>query len=802
MKSKSRWRARRIVTTLGLTVLALGAGIFGWGYSRLEGSLALLEGEAPLPGLSAPVSVERDGLGVPTIRGDNRRDVARALGWVHAQERFFQMDLLRRQAAGELAALFGPELVPVDRSRRLHQMRSRASRVVEAAAADERTLLDAYTEGVNAGLSALAAPPFEYSVTGARPIPWKPEDSVLAMFAMFFVLNDEDGQAESSLGVLYDLFPQEVADFLTPRGTEWDAPITGEPIPTPAPPSAERFDVRRAEGARTSASAAPGGQDESEWAGSNNWAVAGWRTAHGGALLANDMHLELAVPHIWFRAALTWPEGERQRRVVGVSLPGTPGIAAGSTGDIAWGFTNSFGDWVDLVIVETDPRDPASYRTPDGLKAFDVHTEAIEVKGGEPIAMEIRSTIWGPVVDQDHLGRPRAVRWIAHDVEGVNLRLFQLERARSVEDAIELANRTGIPPQNFVCADREGNIVWTIIGSIPRRVGHDGRLPSSWSDGSRGWDGWLPPSQYPRVVNPPSGLIWTANARVVDGEMLSTIGDGGYAFGARARQIRDDLLALERPAEADMLAVQLDDRAILLERWRTLLLETLSREGKSSAPRREELRRVVDDSWTGRASVEGAAFRSVRAFRLAVFEDVYGALTERCRKAYPRFQITDINQWEGPLWRLVTEKPLHFLPPRYDDWQDALLAAADRVVSDLSATTGPLADRTWGERNTLQMRHPLSRAMPLLSRWLDMPREVLPGESHMPRVQSPSSGASERFAVSPGREESGIFHMPGGQSGHPLSPFYRAGHEAWVRGEPAPFLPGETVHRLTLVPSQ
>jgi penicillin amidase len=379
--------------------------------------------------------------------------------------------------------------------------------------------------------------------------------------------------------------------------------------------------------------------------------------------------------------------------------------------------------------------------------------------------------------------------------------MLGLEHVATVPEAFAVANRAGIPPQNFVCADVDGNIGWTIIGRIPRRFGFSGRVPTSWADGSHGWDGWLTPEDYPRVINPENGIIWTANARVVSDEMLKTVGHGGYDLGARARQIRDDLLALENPDEMAMLAVQLDDRALFLERWRSFLLELLDGEAVGEDRKRGDFRELIETTWTGHASIDSQAFRFVRAFRSFAFERVYGRLTAECEAADQGFNIYRIQQAEGPLWRLITEQPAHFRDPETASWREELLEIVDSTISYYETENGgQLADQTWGARNMLAMRHPLSRAVPALSRWLDMPRRPLPGDSDMPRVQSPGWGASERLAVSPGREAEGYFHMPAGQSGHPLSPFFGAGHDAWEEGLPTPLLPGTTEFVLTLVP--
>jgi penicillin amidase len=768
--------------------------------ARLRASLPQLEGRRVLVGLRAPVRIERDALGVPTILGANRPDVARATGFLHGQDRFFQMDLLRRRAAGELAEIVGRVAVRLDREIRVHRFRSVAERVVGAGSPEERTLVQAYAEGVNAGLAALGGKPFEYLALGVDPAPWRPEDSVLAALAMFATLQDPKGGRESDLGLMHDLLPAPVFEFLAPRGTEWDTPDVGGALPGAPLPGPEALDLRSRDPFGRLPTEAAGDPEPEHLPGSNNWAVAGRLTAHGGALLANDMHLGIAVPNTWYRASLSWPGSDGEtHRITGVTLPGTPAVVVGSNTHVAWGFTNTEGDWSDLVEIEADPRDQDAYLTPAGPRKLERARERIRVKGGAEETLEVVSTVWGPIVDHDHRGRPRALRWVAHDVEAVNFGLARLETARSLDEALDLAGRVGIPAQNFVCVDASGRIGWTVIGVMPRRVGFDGRLPGSWADGGRRWDGWLTPGEHPRLVDPPSGRLWTANQRVVDGRMAELIGESFYDLGARARQIRDDLFALDKPRELDMLRIQLDDRALFLARWRDLLLRTLSAEAVALSPRRAEMRRLVE-AWGGHASVDSVGYRLVRAFRSSLAEQVLGALLAPCRRADPRFDLKRIPRIEGPLWALVTEKPPHLLSPRYPTWDAQLLAAVDVALEDVRRDGSDLAQRTWGERNTARVQHPLGRVVPLLGRFLDMPREPLPGDSHMPRFQSPEAGASERMVVSPGREKEGFFHMPGGQSGHPLSPHYGDGHAAWVRGEPTPFLPGPAVQVLILEP--
>ncbi|MDQ5910419.1 MAG: penicillin amidase [Pseudomonadota bacterium] len=812
-----RRRIRRIQWGAGLLLALLVSTAIGL-YVALQGSLPQLDGVAALPGLNAPVAIERDGLGIPTIRGETRVDIARALGVIHAQERFFQMDLTRRRAAGELAELFGAKALGLDRANRLHRFRQRAQHLLPTLSAAEQALIAAYTEGVNAGLAALSTSPFEYLLLRATPQPWRPEDTALVVYAMYLDLQDRQWLTESARGLLRDRLPLALADFLDPVGGDWDAPLQGEPFAALSPPGPEVFNTATAisEADRVGLSNHPGATRHpslskegnsypvNRWAltgetdsprGSNNWAVAGRLTAHGGAMLANDMHLTLRIPNIWYRATFMYRDAQGQeRRISGVTLPGAPAMVAGSNGYLAWGYTNSEGDWADLVLLE--PGDSAAtYRTPDGPRPFQTFREIIRVKDGPAETLEILETIWGPVLDHDHQGHQRVLRWVAHDLRAVNLKLMELEQAETLEAALDIAHRTGAPAQNFLLAGADGRIAWTLTGTIPRRFGHTGRLPTAWAEGQRGWNGWLEPAEYPQIVDPPSGRLWTANGRVVANAWLDVVGDGGYALGARARQIRDALLTREQFAEADFLTLQLDDRALLLERWREVLLTTLAR--LTADPRYEELRKFVTD-WGQRAAPDSVGYRAVRTFRLAVRERVFAPLIAACQDVDPDFDYSAFRQHEGPLWQLVAQQPPHLLDPRYRDWPALLQDAADAVLTELTADGRPLATKTWGDAQPVHIRHPFSRILPWLSGWLDIPMQRLPGDLYMPRLQTATNGASQRLVVAPGREASAILHSPGGQSGHPLSPYYRAGHDAWAAGRPTPLEPGPPQHRLML----
>ncbi|MGB5411323.1 MAG: penicillin acylase family protein [Woeseiaceae bacterium] len=774
--------------------LVLVAALVAW--IGLRASLPQLDGAVTLAGIDAPATIQRDDQGIPTITASSREDLAFATGFAHAQDRLFQMDLIRRQAAGELAELFGERAVDADKRLRFHRFRARAQRVFADMPDDEKAIIEAYAAGVNECMAMLKGKPFEYYLLGVEVAPWQVEDTLLVVYAMFLTLNDADASNEVRRGLVHRVLPEELYHWMYAPGTSWDAPIQGQAFETPAIPGEDVISLR------SQALNAPPSRESGRipLRGSNNWAVSGALTSNGRALVSNDMHLGLNVPNIYYQARLL-VKGSDAREIIGVTLPGAPFVVAGSNTRVAWGYTNSYGDWVDAVLLQPGS-EAGTYRTPGGERSFESHIETIEVKDGDPVELIIRETIWGPVLDDlEYPDGDIAVSWIAHARDGINLRLLDLETAASLEEALDIANRLAMPPQNFVAGDAAGNIGWTIAGKIPQKSEFDAMLPADWSE-QQGWTGWLAADDYPRIVNPESGRIWTANTRVVDGDALRLIGDGGYDLGARAAQIRDALMAKEMFTADDMLAIQYDDRALFLARWRELLLQQLSTPAAGNDAELAEYRRLVDE-WLPRAAPESVGYRLVRAFRLEVQNRLFHALTEPARDAYgDAVSLRRSNQFEGALWSLVSEQPEHMLPANFADWNEFFLAAVRENIRYFAASSAaPLSERRWGELNSASIRHPLSSALPMVSKYLDMPQTELNGDLDMPKAQGSTFGASQRFSVMPGDEANSLMHMPAGQSGHPLSDFYSAGHDDWVRGKPSPFLPGMTTHTLTLQPS-
>jgi penicillin amidase len=800
MKSLRRHIVRSLL--VAIVVLLLLVGIGGWWL--FSGSRARLDGERSLPGLSAKVSIARDALGTATIDGANRDDVSFALGYVHAQERFFEMDLMRRLPAGELAELVGPAALPADLNHRRHRLRT----VVEAAYAqlppEQKRQLDRYRDGVNAGLADLRVRPWEYLLLNSKPQPWRSEDSALVIAAMYLDLNgDGRNERERRLAQMRAVLPAALVDFLLAPDPDWEAPLDHQLSPRAIAPAAAVFDLHHLAAVATSANltAALLPALDAPRPGSNSFAVAGSLTDTGAAMVANDMHLGLRVPNIWFRARLRYPDKSAPngtRDVNGVTLPGTPAMIVGSNGQIAWGFTNSYGDWLDWVRVQRDPANPARYKVPEGWADIETHDETIHVKGGPDTLLKVEDTRWGPIMASDVDGAPLALAWIAEQPRAYNVKLMQLEQASDAHAALDLAPQFGMPPQNFVVADSSGHIGWTLAGnSIPLRAGVDPLLPADGSKAGSIWRGWVDPAHYPRIENPADARLWTANNRTVGGDALALLGNGGHDLGARAKQIRDDLFAQQTFTPDRLLGIQLDDRAVLLTRWQQLLQQTLA---DARDPMLQQLRQLTA-TWQRRAAVDSVDYRLVRAFRTKVAERVLTPFAARVKHRYDDFVWPSENAAEGAVWTLVTTQPDNRLDPAYRNWHELLVAAASDVAHEMGKQPGGLGARTWGEINRSDITHPLAVALPYwLGRFLDMPDQPLPGDNNMPRVAAPGFGASERFDVAPGHEAQGILEMPGGQSDNPLSPFYGAGHDDWVNGKPTPLLPGTTRYSVVLEP--
>ncbi len=827
--ARLRSRTRLVVWTL-LALVALVALLVAVGLWELHRSVPQLDGQAHVPGLQGPVTLSRDGLGTAVVKGANRLDVARGLGFVHAQERFFEMDLARRSAAGELSELFGSVALERDKKRRLHRMRAMLTDRFAQMDQKDHALLLAYAEGVNAGLTQLDAKPWQYMMLRAEPKAWSPVDSLLVIGEMYWMLqgNGLDDALERAQWNGPDCTaPYAMARWMRPEGGAWDSALDGTILRHTPMPGPEVFDLREKAPIRfgkplqdpdvawgRAVGLFDGNHDDPHQPaiGSNNWAVDAAHSVSGDAMLANDMHLSLSVPSIWFRAQ--FEIGAGAIRAEGVTLPGVPALVVGSNGHVAWGFTNSYGAWFEWV-------------KPGGTTTR--IDETIHVKGAPDVALPVTVFDGMPVIE-DH-GR-YALNWVADQGGAYDLKLDDLLTAADVDTALRVAASSGIPEQNFLVADQHGRIAWTIAG--PRFVETTGIQSFATYDLPQDDDQSIRPTRQraiqaasgaasgdaPLLADPVGGVLWTANARAyrpthpVAGtgyappaiptpppplfashvELGTAIGDGGYDLGARARQIHQRLLATPKFDEKSLGAIHFDDEAIFMKPW-------AARMAAVSASRPEVM--ALLNTWNGRADADQSAYRLIRETRGRTLDALWEAWSTPLVEAgrCPKRAYVWHSRFEYPVEDALDQKPAHLLPRGFATWDAFLLAQVDATADDMTRHGArPLSEATWGERNSSHIAHPLARALPVLSRWLDMPSVQQSGDGNMPHVAAPSFGQSERLVVAPGHEERATLSMPGGQSGHPMSPYYGAGHADWVAGRATPLLAGAAQHVLTLTP--
>lgn len=789
-----RWFLRLLATVIVVALIAAGGG---WLF--LKGSLAQLDGQATGSGLSAIVTVTRDNQGVPTITGQTRADIAFAQGFVHGQDRFFQMDLMRRVAAGELAELVGPVALPVDRQHRFHRFRALAQATYKAASPEDRDLLDRYTAGVNAGLNALTTRPADYLLTMTKPRPWAPEDSLLVNWAMYFDLQGDLETRKWERGWIKDHATPDQLAFLLPEASGWDAPLDA-PSPGPELKVPETAPDWWNPPAETKASSL-GGDDV--W-GSNNWALAGNRTKGGHALLANDMHLGLRLPPVWYRMMIIYNDGQGgQRKVIGVTLPGAPIFPAGSNTHVAWGATNAAGDWLDIIRLDQDSAHPGQVKLGEDWITPTVAEETIAIKGGEAEKLLVKETPLGPLREKD--GQVYAIHWVAHDPKAATLGFFGLESAQTASAALDVAAGSGVPELNFVAADDQGHIGWTIAGLMPDRGAPSvaGGYPLEPDHAADSWTKTLDPAAHPRILDPANGQLFTANSRQLMGDGAAQIGDGGFDLGARTRQIRDDLQALGPETDvAASYAIELDDRALFMSQWRDRALSTLDQAALDGHPDRAEFKRLLLDSWDGHAGVNSVGYRLTRGFYNALYDEVFVGLNDKLSGLGKGADYRDAShRWPVVLAKLLEVQPKAWLPAGREDWRAVQLAAVDKTIAALTVGGAKLADATWGKRNTADIAHAFARFLPVGRDWLSAPHLQLPGDSNMPRVSAPDFGQSERLVVMPGKEEEGVFNLPGGESGHPLSPFFHDEFDNWAQGKATPLMPGVPKYGLVLTPN-
>jgi penicillin amidase len=788
-----RTHLRGIAVVLGvLSSLLLGValGLVSWAYR----SLPAWSGDVHAAGVAQPIEILRDHQGIPHIFASDEADAYFGLGYAHAQDRLWQMELNRRLASGRLAEVFGPDALERDRRFRAVGLRRAAEASLPHLDDLTRLALHGYVRGVNAFLQQRANLPVEFGLFRVEPEAWSAVDSLVWLDMMAWMLSSNLDTELSRARLAKRLEPRMLAELFAPYGGEAALvlPELGEGLQ--ASP-----DAPNVTGTLFDSSRAP-----TTGLGSNNWAVAGSRTQSGKPLLANDPHLALTTPSLWYLAHLHAPGLD----VIGATLPGVPGVILGRNDAVAWAFTNTGSDTQDVFIERLASDDAGSYETPDGTRPFSVVREVIHVKGAPDDVLDVRISRHGPVLsgadpevtEITAPGHVLALRWTALDPDNDTLAFVtHAAHARNADDLEQATRHFVAPPQNVVYADTAGQIGWVAAGRVPLRASGEklhGLLPVAGWDGRGDWQGYIPFDELPRERNPASGRIVTANQKITPPGYPHWV-SAEWADPSRAERIQTLLDATEPHTVETFGAMQLDVQSgsarVLLPRL--LELDERRRE-RLSARQSEWLERLAHWDLQMRAElVEPLVFSAwLREFSRAVYADELGDSFDGVWAERVGFLSNVLSDRAGQA--------------RWCD--DVRTAAAEEcgqlAIVALGAALGYLEERygadpsrwSWGQAHRARSRHfPMTR-VPLLRDWFDLTVES-DGGTNTVNVGAYAIGDDEapfesqhaagyRAVYDLGRPEASRFLVNGGESGHVLSAHYRDWVHPWQRGELVPMV--------------
>ncbi len=770
----------------GLVVIAALITIFSI-TALLYASLPKLDDDITTQAISAHTNLQRDPKGMAIINAHDQYDASFALGFAHAQDRLFQMDLLRRQAAGELSELVGIRALEVDKKYRVHQFRARAKHIYAQLSEYEQKLLRSYSNGVNEAVKLSRAKPPEYYLLSKQFNEWTAQDSLLAIFSMYIDLQSNQIEIDLAFEALKTLYGKQMHDFFN-LPSMYQSSIDKSVIPEigkaniPPPTPLNDAPVVESSQAFNHALITPSSLNELPDIGSNNWAVSGKLTQSQSAMLSNDMHLGLAVPNIWYKAQLNYKYEGDDIQVTGVSLPGTPAIIVGSTNKLAWGFTNAGIDSVDWIKLQ-----PST--------TTHQQTEVIKLPKSEYV-FEFEMSEHGPV--REMFGHKYALKWVAHQPYAINLKVTEFARATNVDQGLSIAESVRIPVQNLVLADSNGGIAWQLTGAITARI--DPKQYAHTEDQvSPLWEQAEPnPSN---LVNPPYNRLWTANARVVSAQANSRYGNGGYALGARQKQIQERLFARQSFTEQDFYELQLDNEAKFLTPWHGLLLNTLN---KRPTEFDEDIFHLTN--WKVCACPDSIGYSLVRQFRSALIASLLAPITEELKQHNIESRYL-LRNFETSVWQIITQQDQQWLPPHISNYDELVFESYQNAIKELSDNPDYASSEngtnyqsfTWGQVNRMKITHPFANSLGPFKVLLNMPEVDGYGDSYMPAVQRSRFGASQRFIARPGDLEHAILTIPGGQSGHFLSKYYESYFDEYSNNAKTKLLPLDPVHTISFL---
>ncbi|HXM98501.1 MAG TPA: penicillin acylase family protein [Candidatus Dormibacteraeota bacterium] len=803
---------------LAIFLVVIGTTLWWFVYRPLP----QLDGTATLPGLKSDVTVERDNWGVPHIKANSLEDMAEAQGYVIAQDRLWQMDLLRRVGRGQLCEIVGPGALKVDQEFRQLNFARAAEREVTLMDAGSRNAMEAYARGVNHFIEQHQhSLPVEFSLLHYKPEPWKSSDSLIIAAYMYQTLSSTWESELNRAKVTARVGPERAKDLFS-ADAAMDRFVVGAPDGTQADPGNsgdEGDDPDDTNGEDVLKTANKNGSDlgrrypdldAAMWPyiqnwlqktsyeirkglGSNSWVVSGAHTASGKPLLANDTHLELTVPPIWYEIHLTAPGWN----VKGFSLPGAPMVVIGHNDRIAWGFTNNGADVQDLYIETMNPAAPDEYLVNKKWAKAQVFDEVIHVKGASDEHLKLVVTRHGPVVHREG-EKAYALRWTATEPGGLANTYSWLGHAQNWDEFREILKRVWGPAQNVVYADVAGNIGYVMAARVPIRKKGRGELPVPGDTDDYEWNGYIPFEHLPQDFNPQSGLIVTANAKVVGPKYKPYLTDR-WEEPYRTARIYDLLHDKHDLRPADMLHVETDTYSYPHVFLAGQLLNA-AKVAKSHDPRAQKLIADLKD-WNGIADADSSEITFLEALRRKSLELLLEPYLGDTRPLY---------EWRDMVFlqKVLTERPARWLPSEYKSYDELLMSAADQAVATIASETKSERpeDWSWKRVNALNMMHPLGRAG-LLKRLLSMGDQPQSGTEYSPRAASSDHGPSQRFVADFADWDNSIMLIPAGQSGQPGSEHYTDQFSYWYEGKPilSPFsdaAEGKTrKHTLTLKPA-
>ncbi|MBI2677571.1 MAG: penicillin acylase family protein [Candidatus Koribacter versatilis] len=832
----ARPRVRRIVlriaSTLLLIVLLASAGVATWFYSVAHASLPQLDGKLALRGLSAPVTVTRDHIGVPHIVAATDDDLFFAQGFVTAQDRLWQMDINRRFAAGEMsevfgAAFFGADMLKLDRAQRTLMLRPVAQRALAALPARERSQLEAYARGVNALIEQQRARhqfPIEFRLLGYEPKVWTAEDCMVVVLNLVESLNHGYYADDLARERVAAKVPAELLKDLYPTTSWRDHPPTARSkrISPDEPPANE--DDPDDDSAVTRLRhwlvplPIPTAQPEARLVpGSNDWVVSGAYTVSGKPLLSNDMHLEHHIPNVWYEAhlELSQPIDGRQFNAAGVTVPGFPYIIAGHNQRIAWGYTNLGPDVEDVYIEDFNAG--GEYRTPQGWQKPEHLREAIKVKHAPDVTLDVVVTRHGPIITAlvPEETRKLALRWNIYDPKlPPSLIYWDLNTATDWTEFRAAWSRHVAPALNVVYADVDGHIGYQATGMIPIRNGWDGNLPVSGADDTHEWSGNIPFAELPQVYDPESGILATANARITpDGYKYMT---GNQWFPPyRQERIYRMLGAGRKFAPADMLALQMD----VYSDYDHFIAERIVYAIDHARNPSDRARKAADilRAWDGRVTPDSVAPVLTGVARRylwqALLEGYLGPPDAEAGSTRPKRIVSGVYKeysWgmqSAALETLLMRRPQRWLPKGTATWDDLIATALEHTVSDKDAPRD-LRQWTWGQVLPVVMQHPLFGTVPVLSHWSGPGMVPQAGNAYTVKAAGRGFGASQRSTIDMANLDDSLSNIVTGQSGQIFSSYYMDQWRAWSEGGsfPLPFsrdaVRHAAAHTLTLEPAR